>query len=397
MSSPQPLLFQPIQLRDLALKNRIVISPMCQHAAETGRATPWHLVHLGKFALGGAGLILTESTAVDPRGRIGTADLGLWEDGQIDALKAVVDFVHANDGAIGVQLAHAGRKAGSQPLWEGGAALSESRLAADPEPWERLGPSALPAGPGWSAPVELDGDGIAKVVQSFVDATVRAEKAGFDVVELHFGHGYLVASFLSPNSNHRSDEWGGDLAGRMLLALEIARKVRAAWPAGKPLFCRLSAVDGSMDGWSLEDSIILSRELAQCGVDVIDCSSGGLTEETRALPVPRGLGFQVPFSERIRNEARIRTQAVGMIVDASQAEAVLAEGKADLVALGREALFDPYWPHHAALTLGADPGYQRWPVRHGVWLAKRAPGLARARAQQAAALISPLNQTGVTS
>jgi 2,4-dienoyl-CoA reductase-like NADH-dependent reductase (Old Yellow Enzyme family) len=390
MKSPDPLLFQPVRLRELELKNRVVISPMCQHAAEAGRATPWHLVHLGKFALGGAGLILTESTAVDPRGRIGTADLGLWSDSHIEPLKQVVEFVHANSGAIGVQLAHAGRKSGSQPLWEGGAALSEARLAADAEPWERLGPSALAAGPGWSAPRALDADGIDKVVQSFVDATVRADKAGFDVVELHFGHGYLVASFLSPNSNHREDEWGGDLAGRMRLALEVARKVRAVWPAGKPLFCRLSAVDGSVDGWSLEDSIVLSRELANCGVDVIDCSSGGLTEETRALPVPRGLGFQVPFSQRIRKEANVRTQAVGMIVDASQAEAVLAEGKADLIALGREALFDPYWPHHAALTLGVDPGYERWPVRHGVWLAKRAPGLARARAQAADALISPL-------
>ncbi|MDM0025180.1 NADH:flavin oxidoreductase/NADH oxidase [Variovorax saccharolyticus] len=387
MTPREPLLFRPLQLRDLVLKNRVVISPMCQHAAESGHATPWHLVHLGKFALGGAGLILTESTAVDPRGRIGTADLGLWKDSQIEPLRAVVDFAHANGSAMGVQLAHAGRKSGSQPLWEGGAALSEARLAADPEPWQRLGPSALAAGPGWSAPHALDAGGIAEVVQSFVDATRRAEAAGFDVVELHFGHGYLVASFLSPNANHRADEWGGDLAGRMRLALEIARSVRAEWPAGKPLFCRLSAVDGSVDGWSLDDSIVLSRELSACGVDVIDCSSGGLTEETRALPVPRGLGFQVPFSERIRNEARIRTQAVGMIVDASQAEAVLAEGKADLIALGREALFDPYWAHHAALSLGADPGYARWPVRHGVWLAKRAPGLARAR-QAADALVN---------
>lgn len=388
MTTIAPLLFQPMQLRELVLSNRIVISPMCQHAAEAGHATPWHLVHLGKFALGGAGLILTESTAVDPRGRIGTADLGLWKDSQIKPLKAVVDFVHANGGAIGVQLAHAGRKAGSQPLWEGGAALSEARLASDEEPWQRLGPSALPAGPGWSAPAVLGHEGIANIVQSFVDATARAVRAGFDVVELHFGHGYLVASFLSPNANHRADEWGGSLEGRMRLALEIARRVRAAWPAHKPLFCRLSAVDGSVDGWSLDDSIVLARELAQCGVDVIDCSSGGLTEETRALPVPRGLGFQVPFSERIRHEAKVRTQAVGMIVDARQAEAVLVEGKADLVALGREALFDPYWPHHAAVALGVDPGYKRWPVRHGVWLAKRAPGLARARLEAARNLIA---------
>lgn len=391
MTTTDPLLFQPLKLRELELKNRIVISPMCQHAADMGRATPWHMVHLGKFALGGAGLILTESTAVDPRGRIGTADLGLWNDDQIEPLKAVVDFVHANDGAIGVQLAHAGRKSGSQPLWEGGAALSDDVMRSDAEPWQRLGPSALAAGPGWSAPHAMSAEEIEDAIQRFVDATMRADKAGFDVVELHFGHGYLVASFLSPNSNHRDDEWGGGLDGRMRLALEVAARVRDAWPAHKPLFCRLSAVDGSVDGWSLDDSVVLARELAQLGVDVIDCSSGGLTEETRALPVPRGLGFQVPFSERIRHDAKVPTQAVGMIVDASQAEAVLQEGKADLIALGREALFDPYWAHHAATTLGVDPKYQRWPVRHGVWLAKRAPGLARARAQAAEQLVSPSN------
>ena len=377
MNQTTPLLFQPLKLRELELGNRIVISPMCQHAADRGHATPWHMVHLGKFALGGAGLILTESTAVDPRGRIGTADLGLWKDSQIEPLKAVVDFVRANNGAIGVQLAHAGRKSGSQPLWEGGAAISPENMAGDEEPWERLGPSSIPAGPGWSAPEVLDATGIADVVKRFVDATVRADRAGFDVVELHFGHGYLVASFLSPSSNQRQDDWGGSLQKRMRLALDIARAVRAAWPSHKPLFCRLSAVDGALDGWSLDDSVVLAKELKACGVDVIDCSSGGLTEETRALPVPRGLGFQVPFSERIRHEAQVTTQAVGMIVDAHQAQAVLEEGKADLVALGREALLDPYWAHHAAIALGADPEFERWPVRHGVWLAKRAPALRK--------------------
>ena len=392
MNATPKLLFSPLQIRELTLRNRIAISPMCQHAADNGHATPWHMVHLGKFALGGAGLILTESTAVDPRGRIGTADLGLWKDSQIAPLRDIVDFVHANGGAIGVQLAHAGRKSGSQPLWDGGAALSESQLAADAEPWERLGPSALPAGPGWSAPAALDEAGIEAVVARFVDATVRAEAAGFDVVELHFGHGYLVASFLSPNANHRTDAWGGDIAGRMRLALLIASRVRAAWPAAKPLFCRLSAVDGSVDGWNLDDSVLLARELKRCGVDVIDCSSGGLTEETRALPVPRGLGFQVPFSDRIRREAEVLTQAVGMIVDPLQAEQVLADGQADLVALGREALFDPYWPHHAAAAFGIDPTYERWPLRHGVWLAKRAPGLAHARLEASRGSSQPASQ-----
>jgi 2,4-dienoyl-CoA reductase-like NADH-dependent reductase (Old Yellow Enzyme family) len=384
MSEPTPLLFEPLALRGLTLANRIVISPMCQHAAERGHATAWHLVHLGKFALGGAGLILTESTAVDPRGRIGAADLGLWRDEQIEPLKRVVDFVHQNGAAIGVQLAHAGRKAGSQPLWEGGAALAEAQLAGDEEPWQRLGPSPLPAGPGWSAPAELDEAGIAEVIRHFVAAAARADAAGFDVVELHFGHGYLVASFLSPTANHRRDRWGGDRDDRMRLALEIARAVRVQWPAHKPLFCRISSVDGTLDGWDLDDSVVLARELKRCGVDVVDCSSGGLTEETRALPVPRGLGFQVPFSERIRREAQVVTQAVGMIVDAAQAEAVLRAGQADLVALGREALFDPYWAHHAAAELGVDPAFQRWPMRHGVWLAKRAPGLAYARQAAAA-------------
>ena len=328
--------------------------------------------------------------AVDPRGRIGTADLGLWKDSQIAPLKAVADFVHANGGAIGVQLAHAGRKAGSQPLWEGGAALTDHAMESDVEPWRRLGPGVQPAGPGWSAPQALDAQGIDDVVQRFVDAAVRADQAGMDVVELHFGHGYLVASFLSPHSNDRTDEWGGSLEGRMRLALVIARRVRAVWPAHKPLFARLSVVDGSGEGgWGVDDSVVLARALAQCGVDVIDCSSGGLTEETRALPVPRGLGFQVPFSERLRNEAQVKTQAVGMIVDAAQAESILQRGQADLVAIGREALLDPYWPHHAAAALGADPGYERWPLRHGVWLAKRAPGLARARAHEASAPFTP--------
>lgn len=381
-----PLLFTPLRLRDLELGNRIVISPMCQHAADRGKATDWHLVHLGKFALGGAGLVLTESTAVDPRGRIGTADLGLWNDEQIAPLARVAAFVHEHGAAFGVQLGHAGRKAASQPLWEGGAALSETEMAANADPWERIGPSARPAGPGWSMPTALDEAGIAQVIRMFADAAVRADRADCDVVELHFGHGYLVAAFLSPHANQRTDRWGGDIEGRMRLAVEIARAVRAVWPAHKPLFARLSVVDGSVGGWSEDDSVLLARALADCGVDVVDCSSGGLTEETRALPVPRGLGFQVPFARRLREEAGVRTQAVGMIVDAAQAEAVLTSGSADLVAIAREALLDPYWAHHAAATFGIDPQFRRWPIRHGIWLAKRAPGLAEARAAAAAAI-----------
>ncbi|WP_201832487.1 NADH:flavin oxidoreductase/NADH oxidase [Microvirga zambiensis] len=375
MSSPhRPILFQPLQIRGLELKNRVVISPMCQHSAlERGCAGAWHLVHLGKFALGGAGLIFVESTAVEQGARIGVRDLGLWSDEQVAPFKAIVDFVHQNGGAIGVQLAHAGRKAGSQALWEGGRALTMEQLQATGEPWRRIGPSAVAAGPEWSEPEALSLDGIADIRQMFVAAAERAERAGFDVLELHFGHGYLVASFLSPHSNRREDDYGGSRDNRMRLALEIARDVRAAWPKEKPLFVRISAVDGTENGWGLDDSVVLARALKEVGVDVIDCSSGGLSEETRNANVPRGLGFQVPFSERIRREADVMTQSVGVILDGHQAEAILQEGRADLVAVGRQALYDPYWAHHAAHALGYDLRFGGWPIQHGPWLAKRAP------------------------
>ena len=382
----QPLLLSPIVIRDLELRNRVVISPMCQHAGEDGFATDWHLVHLGKFALGGAGLILTESTAVSPEGRIGTADLGLWSDAQIGPLRRVVDFVHGQGSAIGVQLAHAGRKAGSQPLWEGGRAFTAEELAE--RGWVRIGPSAIAAGPEWTVPEAMDQSMLDRVIAEFAAATRRAEVAGFDVVELHYGHGYLATSFLSPLSNRRTDAYGGGIEGRIRLPLEIAARVRAEWPAAKPLFCRISAVDGAEGGWGIEDSIILARALKDVGVDVIDVSSGGLTEETRRITVPRGPGFQTGFAEAIRRGAEITTQAVGMILDGPQAEAVLQAGQADLIAVGREALRDPYWPRRASEQLGIEDDYVDWPERHGVWLAKREQQMGqvlRARRQAVAA------------
>lgn len=367
-----PKLFSPLTLRDLTLRNRIVISPMCQHAADDGRATDWHLVHLGKFALGGAGLVFTESTAVSPHGRIGLADLGLWRDDQIAPLRRVVDFVRAQGVPIGVQLAHAGRKAGSQALWDGGRALTPEQMClTDGSPWRRLGPSALAAGPEWSVPEALCHDDIQNVIAEFGAAARRAQAAGFDAIELHFGHGYLVASFLSPISNRRTDGYGGDRQGRMRLACEVARHVRQEWPTSKPLFCRISAVDGAEGGWSVDDSAVLAHELSRCGIDVIDVSSGGLTEETRRLTVPRGLGFQVDFARRIKQESGVTTQAVGMIVDGDQAEQILCSGAADLIAIAREALNDPYWPRRARDDLGLPPDYSSWPVRHGIWLARR--------------------------
>jgi len=364
-------LFQPLRVRSLVLKNRIVISPMMQHAAPGGFANHWHLVHLGKFALGGAGLIFTESTAVSPVGRIGKDDAGLWQDEHIQPWREVVDFVHGSGAAIGVQLGHAGRKAGSKALWEGGDALTPEQMAdADPR-WVRIGPSAIAAGDGWSTPHAMTTDDISQVVEEFGQAARRADQAGFDVVELHFGHGYLVTSFLSPISNQRTDAYGGSREGRMRLALEIAARVRAEWPSGKPLWCRLSVVDGAVGGWGEDDTVALVQRLQQVGVDVIDCSSGGLTEQTKALPVPRGLGFQVPFARKVRAETGVLTQAVGMILDPHQAEEIITSGCADLVAIGREALFDPYWPLHAQWALERDPHFSDWHVRHRVWLEKR--------------------------
>jgi len=377
--STTPLLFQPLKVRDLVLKSRVVISPMCQHAADFGKATDWHLVHLGKFAIGGAGLIFVESTAVDPRARIGINDVGLWSDDQIEPLRRVCRFVQSNGAKLGVQLAHAGRKAGSEALWEGGRALTTQQLFETQQPWRRLGPSAVPAGPEWSVPDEMTLDDIAEAVVSFEDAARRAEAAEFDAIELHFGHGYLAACFLSPKSNFRSDNYGGSLANRMRLPLEIATAVRRTWPSGKPLFARISVVDGTVDGWALDDSVVLARELKSVGVDVIDCSSGGLSEETRSTNVPRGLGFQVPFARRIRQEAKVLTQAVGVILDSKQAENILQEGSADLIAIGREALFNPNWAVHAAHELGHDEKFEAWHYRHAGWLAKREPLIQKLR------------------
>jgi 2,4-dienoyl-CoA reductase-like NADH-dependent reductase (Old Yellow Enzyme family) len=241
------------------------------------------------------------------------------------------------------------------------------------EPWRRVGPSSIAAGPEWSVPEALSLNEIAEIRQMFVDGAKRADRAGFDVLELHFGHGYLVASFLSRQSNLRTDGYGGPRTNRMRLGLEIAGDVRSVWPEEKPLFVRISAVDGTEDGWGLDDSVALAQELKTIGVDVIDCSSGGLSDETRNMNVPRGLGFQVPFSERIRRAADVKTQAVGVILDGHQAEAILQEGKADLIAIGRQALYDPYWPHHAAHALDYDSAFENWPIQHGPWLAKRAP------------------------
>ncbi|MDO8280905.1 MAG: NADH:flavin oxidoreductase/NADH oxidase [Burkholderiaceae bacterium] len=366
------LLFTPLKLRGLSLRNRVVISPMQQHCAEDGVANDWHMVHYGKFAMGGAGLVIVESTAVGPAGMSGHDDLGLWRDDQEAALAPIVRFAHQQGAAIGLQICHAGRKAGTNTFWKGGGVLTPEQMQALSPQWERVAPSAIACAPGWSTPRELTIADLADICGQFVAAAQRADRVGFDVLELHGAHGYLLASFLSPLSNVRSDRYGGSLENRMRFPLEVVAAVRAVWPAHKPLFCRISVVDGGGDkGWREEDSVVYARALAAVGVDVVDCSSGGLSESP--TQVARGLGFQVPFAERVRREAGVPVQAVGFILDGAQAEAILQAGQADLIAIGREAYDDPYWPHHAARALGAENDFAAWPLAHGAWLRKRAP------------------------
>ncbi len=361
-------LFSPLTLRDVTLRNRAVVSPMCQYSAQQGVANDWHLVHLGQFAMGGFGLVFTEATAVLPEGRITHGDLGLWSDAHIAPIKRALDYVRSLGAAAGIQIAHAGRKASMQRPWFGNAALGADDLARGDEPWRIVGPVAAPHMDGWLVPEVLDRKGIKRIVDAFAAAALRAHKAGADVLEVHGAHGYLVHSFLSPTVNQRTDEYGGDRAGRMRLALEIVRAVRKKWPAGKPLFFRTSSVDGIVDGWSLDDTVALAKEVKAAGVDVVDCSSGGFSGSRVAM----GPGYMVPFAARVRAEAGIATQAVGFIADPAQAEGVLQRGEADLVALGREALLDPHWAGRAAVTLEGDAGWALWPAQYGWWLERRA-------------------------
>jgi 2,4-dienoyl-CoA reductase-like NADH-dependent reductase (Old Yellow Enzyme family) len=356
---------------------------MCQYSAEDGNASDWHVLHFGRMALSGAGLFIIEAAAVEPVGRISPRDLGLWSDANEAALGRALQAARAYSRMpIGIQLAHAGRKACVQRPWMddgplGLAPLASEDVARGESAWEVIGPTDEPAVEGWLTPRAMERADIAAVVQAFAAAARRADAAGFDAAEIHGAHGYLIHSFLSPLSNKRRDGYGGDRNGRMRLALEVTEAVRAVWPEDKPLFFRVSAVDGLEGGWQLEDSVALSRALASRGVDVIDCSSGGLHGSAVSALVPRALGFQVPFAARIRREAGIATQAVGLIVDGPQAEAVLQAGDADLIAVGREALFDPYWAHHAAKALGADPEFRTWPTLQGWYLARRERTMTR--------------------
>ena len=370
----EPLLFEPIALREVKARNRIVVSPMCQYSAKDGHVGDWHLVHLGKFAQGGAGIVFTEATAVERRGRITHGDTGIWDDAHIAGLKRITDFVRSQGAVPAIQLAHAGRKASMARPWYGNGPLTQQDLDRGDKPWSTVAPTEASLGDGWIAPRAFQPGDFQTLLDAYKNAVRRSVAAGFDIIELHGAHGYLLHTFLSPLSNTRTDQYGGSLENRMRFPVEVARTVREAWPAARPLFVRVSSIDDMEGGWSIEDTIAFARELKNVGVDVIDCSSGGIagsaTAATKTL-LPRVPGFQLPFAERVRKEAGLKTMAVGLILTAQQAEEALQAGNADLIAIGREALYDPNWPVHAAQALGADPGMERWPVQYGWWLTRR--------------------------
>lgn len=347
-------LFDPLILRGVTLSNRIAVSPMCQYSSREGFATDWHLVHLGSRAAGGAGLVFTEAAAVLPEGRISPQDLGIWSDQHIPMLARIARFVRGQGSAPGVQLAHAGRKASTRRPWEGHGAVPAREGG-----WSNVvAPTSLPFAEGYPLPHELDDAGIGQILEGFAQAAARAQEAGFQVIEIHAAHGYLLHEFLSPLSNHRQDGYGGALENRTRLLREVVTAVRRVWPERLPLFVRISATDWAEGGWDIEQSVELARQLRPLGVDLIDCSSGGTLPH---VEMPVGPGYQTPFAERIRREAGIPTGAVGMITSPAQADHILRTGQADLILMAREFLRDPYWPLRAARELGY---YTAWPVQY---------------------------------
>lgn len=350
---PTPNLFSALTIRAVTFRNRIGVSPMCQYSSRDGMATDWHLVHLGSRAVGGAGLVLTEAAAVEPRGRISPADLGIWDDAQIAGLKRCVEFVHAQGAIAGIQLAHAGRKACTSPPWTGG-----HPVAPGDGGWPVVGPSAIRFDAQSPVPDALDADGIRAIVGSFRAAAGRAREAGFRLIEVHAAHGYLIHEFLSPLANHRSDEYGGSYDNRTRLLKQVCAAVREEWPADHPLFVRVSASDWTEQGWRPEDTVALAHHLSRYGVDLVDCSSGGIAP---GVAIPVGPGYQVPFSQRIKDTVPMLTAAVGFITSPAQADQIIRTGSADLVLLAREMLRDPYWPLHAARVLGHETP---WPNQY---------------------------------
>ena len=348
-----PALFDPLPLRGLTLSNRIVVSPMCQYSCVDGFATDWHLVHLGSRAVGGASLVMTEACAVVAEGRISPIDLGIYRDAHVDRLSRIVHFIHEQGSAVGIQLAHAGRKASTDAPWRGGKKVEVSAGG-----WQVVGPSEIPFDAHYPHPHALTTAEIDDVVAGFRQAATRARDAGFDVAEIHSAHGYLIHQFLSPLSNTRTDHYGGSFDNRARLLREVVSAVRQVWPDAMPVFVRLSATDWTSGGWDIDESIALAKQLAPLGVDLIDTSTGG---NVPAATIPVGPGYQVPFAACIKAEAGIPTGAVGLITTPAQADAIIRDGQADCVFLARELLRDPYWPMHAAQVLGVQTA---WPSQY---------------------------------
>ena len=359
-------LLSPFTLRGTTFKNRVVLSPMCQYSARHGIANDWHFAHLARFAMGGFGTVVLEATAVTPEGRITYGDLGIWEDGQVGPLARIVDFLHSQGAAAGIQLAHAGRKASSAVWWRGSFNETEAeKPAVGFEDWQPVAPSAIrhSDGPfGHKTPRELTVADMDAISAAFVAGAKRADKAGFDVVEVHSAHGYLLNQFLSPIGNQREDAYGGSRENRMRFPLEVVAAVRTVWPDEKPLFVRISAEDGIAGGWALDDSFAFAARLKALGVDVVVCSSGGFDgAQIKMAPL-----YQVPLARAVRDTVGIATMAVGLITEPTDAEGIVGNGDADMVALAREALDDPNWPLHARMALGGlDDPYAEWPVQEG--------------------------------
>jgi 2,4-dienoyl-CoA reductase-like NADH-dependent reductase (Old Yellow Enzyme family) len=352
---PEIDLLSGLSIRGITLRNRIVMSPMCQYSADDGVANDWHLVHLGSRAAGGVGLVVVEATAVTPEGRISPKDMGIWGDQHIEPLARIARFVHSQGAIAGIQLAHAGRKGSCEPPWLGGARLKTREAGG----WTVVAPSPIPFNEGDPPPVELDHAGIDSVVSAFENAVHRALAAGFKLIEVHAAHGYLLHEFLSPLSNRRTDQYGGSLENRMRLPLRVCERVRALVPAELPVFVRISATDWVEGGWDVDQSVVLAERLKGLGIDLIDVSSGALTPK----------GYQVPFARRIRCDARIMTGAVGMITEASYANEIITAGDADLVFIARELLREPYWALKAQAELGEEPS---WPIQYGYAVKRRA-------------------------
>ena len=339
-------LFSPIKFRELELKNRIVVSPMCQYSAINGVPNQWHMVHLGSRAVGGAAVVFCEATGVSAEGRISPGDTGIWNEDQTTAFAEIVKFIRSQNCIAGIQIAHAGRKASTARPWEG-----HNTVSKDQGGWTPVAPSAIPFDKNSLVPKEMSVQEIQKVTEEFATAASNALKAGFQIAEIHMAHGYLLNEFLSPLSNRRSDEYGGSIENRMRFPIEVAEKIRKIWPAKWPVFVRISTTDWVDGGWTLDDSIIFCKKLKEIGIDLIDCSSGGSSADAK---IKAGPGYQVPFSEGVKKGAQIETGAVGIITEAHQAEEILQKGQADLIFMAREFLRDPYWPLHAAKILGED-------------------------------------------